>query len=194
MLLDAKSSGDFLEQVSKNPINAALIERLPSLGLPGCWLVAGCLFQTIWNVQTRRPPAEHIRDYDVFYYDASDLSYEAEDFHIKRLSQAFAELGAAIELRNQARVHLWYKAKFGQPYEPLASSTDGIDRFLISCTCIGVRCVPGAPPAVYARYGLDDLYEGILRPNPLNFHAGLFAGKAQSYLERWPWLRVDPGN
>jgi uncharacterized protein len=191
MLLDADASARVLAIVRSNPINASLLDRLPRHGLSDCWLVAGCLFQTVWNVQSGRPPAGNIKDYDVFYFDPQDLSYEAEDREIKRLESAFADLGAAIELRNQARVHLWYERRFGNPYPALRSATEGIDRFLIACTCVGVRCCAAEPPLVYASYGVEDLYAGILRPNPLNHAGALFAEKAESYKARWPWLRIE---
>ena len=188
MFLDAETAAPFLAQVRENPINAALLDRLPALGLADCWLVAGCLFQTMWNTQTGRPATEQIRDYDVFYCDPAEISYEAEDIQIRRLRAAFANLSASIELKNQARVHLWYQQRFGHAYPPLHASTDGIDRFLITCTCVGIQCSAARPQKVYASYGLDDLYAGILRPNPLNLHESLFAEKAASYKARWPWL------
>jgi uncharacterized protein len=191
MPVDADAAQGFIADVRENPINAALIDRLPTLGLDDCWLVAGCLFQTVWNRRAGRPPTENIRDYDVFYFDGADLSYEAEDFEIRRLASAFADLDATIELKNQARVHLWYRQRFGHDYPQLAACTDGIDRFLITCTCVGIRCAPGEPRAVHASYGLDQLYAGILCPNPLNMAAGRFAEKAASYQARWPWLRID---
>lgn len=194
MHVDGKQAVDFLEEVRDNSINAALIDRLPALGLPDCWLVAGCLFETIWNLRSGRPPTEHIRDYDVFYFDAADLSYEAEDREIKRLSAAFADLDATIELKNQARVPLWYRQRFGWDYPALTSSTEGIDRFLVAGNCVGIRCTAGQPIAVYASYGLDDMYLGILRPNPLNHPQSRFPEKAESYRARWPWLAIEGGS
>ena len=193
MLRDDRVRDGFLAQVRLNPINAALLDRLPALGLADCWLVAGCLFQTIWNAQTGRPVAENIDDYDVFYFDGSDLSYEAEDRVVNRVAATCADLEARIEFRNQARVHLWYRQRFGHDYPRLVSSTDGIDRFLVECTCVAVRCATGLGPEVYATYGLDDMYSGILRPNGLNRSDSLFAQKAASYRRRWPWLRLEAG-
>ncbi len=181
----------FIATISQNPINAALIERLPALGLPDCWLVAGCLFQTVWNVRAGRPPAENIRDYDVFYFDGTNISYEAEDRAIRRLADATRDLGAEIELRNQARVHLWFAQRFGHEIAPLRSSVDGIARFLVECTCVGIRCTAGEAPTGYATYGLADLHAGILKPNPLNPNGNRFAEKAASYRSRWPWLRIE---
>ena len=43
---------------------------------------------------------------------------------------------------------------------------------------------------LYAPYGLDELYCGILRPNPLMDHRELFRQKAASYRDRWHWLQI----
>jgi hypothetical protein len=190
MIVNAAEATAFIAQVRENPVNAALMDRLPLLGLNDCWLVAGCLFQTIWNVRAGRPPTEQIVDYDVFYFDAGDLSYEAEDAEIKRLAVALADLDASVELRNQARVHLWYRQRFGHEYPQLRRSTDGIDRFLVECTCVGIACVAGRPPIVHATHGLEDLYAGILRPNGRNHAKSRYQEKASSYARRWPWLRI----
>ena len=168
-------------------MNAALLARLPALGLPDAWLVAGCLFQTIWNLRSDRPPGEAIRDYDVFYFDGTDLTWEAEDRVIRRVAAATAELGVTVEVRNQARVHLWYGARFGPGYPQLASSRDGIDRFLVDCTRVALRI---GDARLYAPAGLADLHAGILRPNPRNLRADRFLEKAASYRERWPRLRI----
>ena len=58
-----------------------------------------------------------VNDYDVFYFDA-DLSWEAEDRVINALRRASDQLGVRIEVRSQARVHLWYPQS-GGPYPAL---------------------------------------------------------------------------
>ena len=68
----------FIGQALQNDHNRAILERLPSLDLPDAWLVAGCLFQTVWNLQAGRMPTAGIKDYDIFYFDACDLSEQAE--------------------------------------------------------------------------------------------------------------------
>ena len=104
------------------------------------------------------------------------------------VNAAFADLEAPIEVRNQARVHLWYRDKFGAAYPQLQSARDGIDRYLIECTCIGIEAASGD---LYAPNGFGDLQQGVLRINPLNPQPGRFAEKAASYLARWPWLTID---
>jgi hypothetical protein len=36
--------------------------------LPDWYLVAGCLYQTVWNVVTGRPPEAGILNYDLAYF------------------------------------------------------------------------------------------------------------------------------
>lgn len=183
---------EFIALACRNPVNAALLRRLAEMNLPDCWLVAGCLFQTVWNVTSGREPTHSIADYDVFYFDDADLSWEAEDHVIRLVAEACADLNVEVQVRNQARVYLWYAEKFGPGYPALQSSRDGIDRFLIAGTCIGMRETPEGIE-VYAPYGLSEIAEGLLRPNPLNFRPEQFRAKAESYKARWPWLRIVDG-
>jgi len=177
----------FSAAILANPANAALLERLPALGLPQCHLVAGCLFQTVWNARSGRVPGWGISDYDIFYFDDTDLSWDAEDAVIRQVTDLAADLGILVEPRNQARVHLWYAERFGPGYPQLVSARDGIDHYLVECTCIGIEVASGA---VYAPYGLDDMAAGQLRINPANARPELFRKKAESYRVRWEWLSV----
>jgi hypothetical protein len=172
-----------------NRCNRILLERLPELDLPDAWLVGSCLFQTVWNLLGGRPPESGIRDYDIFYCDPRDLSEAAEHAINRRAQDAFAELGVALEVKNQARVHTWYPAYFGRPCPPLQSACEGIDRFLVGSTSVGLQQLWGQT-AVHAPYGLSDLYEGVLRANPSVDHGDLYEQKARDYQARWPWLRL----
>ena len=96
-----------------------LLRRLRSIGLPQWRIVAGCLYQTVWNVLTGRPRRTGIKDYDVIYFDAADLSWEAEDAVIRRVAAATRDCLGPVEVRNQARVHLWFEARFGCAYHAL---------------------------------------------------------------------------
>jgi hypothetical protein len=177
---------EFIDAVLTNPNNAAILARLPELGVRDCWLVSGALFQTIWNLRTGRPPVHGIRDYDIFYFDP-DTRPEAEAAIIARARELFADLPAAIELRNQARVHLWYEEKFGMPYPPLVRSLEGIDRFLARNSQVGLNAVG----EVYAPRGLADVARMIVRPNrTANFSETHFREKARRWQSLWPEISV----
>lgn len=179
----------FLSLIRRNPNNAAILERLPQLGLADCWLVSGALFQTVWNLRSGLPPAHGILDYDIFYFDP-DTSWEAEDRVIAHGNAIFADLDATVQIRNQARVHLWYEKKFTMPYPPLTRATDGIDRFLIHCSQVGVRPSPTGLE-LYAPKGLEDVAAMMVRPNLVaNFDEGRFLEKARRWQAAWPAVTI----
>lgn len=174
---------DFLGDVSRNPVNRHILSAWQELDLPNAWLVAGCLFQTVWNLQSRQRPDFGIKDYDIFYFDAKDLSEEAEVRTQDKVNALLGDLGVTIEVANQARVHLWYPTYFGRPYAALASAEEGIGRFLVLETCVGIR-----PGVCYAPFGLSGVYSGTLSPNPATPYPELFASKVAGYRARWPHL------
>jgi len=187
------SADRFVRDALSNRFNKTILERWSDLALPDGWLVAGCLFQTVWNLRSGAAAESQIRDYDLFYFDSRDLSEAAEQRVQARVDEVLGDLGVVVEAKNQARVHLWYLEHFGYPCPQLCSAKEGIDRFLVPATCVGLR--PGKTGwELYAPNGLGLLYEGILTPNPLTDHRVLFEEKARSYRARWPWLRVQPGN
>jgi hypothetical protein len=181
----------FVETVLTNPVNRAVLARLPELGAPDCWLVSGALFQTVWNAKTGHPPAHGIKDYDIFYFDP-DPSWEAEDIVIRRADALFADLGVEIEVRNQGRVHIWYKEKFGTDYPRMTHSTEGIDRFLCGCSMVGMRR-QGDGYEIYAPKGFADIETMTVRPNRVpNFHSERYVEKASRWRTVWPETTILP--
>lgn len=180
----------FIETAFQNSHNARLFERLVTSDLPNWILVSGSLFQTVWNVQTGRRATHGIKDYDVFYFDDHDVSWEAEDRWIKHIARDTTGLGIDVEVRNQARVHLWYEEKFGAAYPPLQSAFQGIDRFLHASCAVGLYPSTDGAIQVYAPYGLDDIFEMVLRANPLNPLDDRRAEKEAKWRALWPELKV----
>ena len=183
----------FLDLIQTNPINTALLGRLPELGLPDCWLVSGCLFQTVWNAQTGRSPTHGIKDYDLFYFEPRDLSWEAEDAVIQKSKDIFSDIQAEVQVRNQARVHIWYEEKFGAPYPPLHSSCAGINRFTTPSSMYGVSVKQSGEISVYAPHGFADTFDLVVRPNPASQAvAHVYAEKTARWMAVWPELTIIP--
>src|SRR5688572_14189628 len=103
------------EAVLASPLLGPVLARWHRVGLPDCWLVAGAIAQTIWNRAHELPPTHGIRDIDITYFDADDLSGQSEAEHEARINAEFASSGVRFDVKNQARVHLWYERKFGYP-------------------------------------------------------------------------------
>ena len=156
------------------------------------WLVfSGAVYHPVLNHLTGHPLDYGIKDYDLGYFDASDLSYEAEDAVIRRVKAAFDEpLRSMVEVRNQARVHLWFKAKFGEPYTPLSCTPQALERFASATFAVGVRLKSDDRLHIVAPFGLADLFALRLRPNPLRRTVG-FARTAADVRRRWPEVVVE---
>lgn len=175
-----------------NPTLAEVLTRAAALGLPGWYLVAGCLYQTVWNIVTGQPPEAGILDYDLAYFDASDLSWQAEDAVIRAGHELFGDLPAPVQIRNQARVHLWYEQKFGVPCPPHESTEAAIDTFEATTACLGVRLKPGGRWLVYAPHGLADVFNLTVRPNPVLAPRHVYQAKTDRWQQQWPSLTVMP--
>ncbi|HLI66029.1 MAG TPA: nucleotidyltransferase family protein [Caulobacteraceae bacterium] len=161
------------------------------LGLPDWLITSGAIYQPVLNSLTGRDADHGIKDYDLFYYDPSDLSYEAEDVVIRAAARAFPpDLAPLVEVRNQARVHLWFEAHFGEAYAPLSCSAEALSRFTSATFAVGAALEADGRLRIEAPFGLEDLFALRLRPNPLRATKG-FARTAQRALERWPELVVE---
>jgi hypothetical protein len=88
---------------------------------------------------------------------------------------AFDEpLRSKVEVRNQARVHLWFEAKFGEPYTPLSCTAQALQCFASATFAVGVRLESDDRLHIEAPFGLADLFALRLRPNPRRkFRSGL---------------------
>lgn len=177
------------------PTTMQVLQTIRELDLPDAMIFSGAIYQPVWNHLTGRAPDYGIKDYDVAYHDDSDTSYEAEDVVIQRVAAQFDEpLKSLVEVRNQARVHLWFEKKFGadEPYPPLLNSADALKRFVATAFCVGVRMEADGSLSVFAPFGLDDLFALHLRPNPLRVKgAGGWARTTGSAQARWPEITVE---
>jgi uncharacterized protein len=178
--------------LARNGMVAEVLARAATLDLPGWYLAAGSLFQTVWNVVTGRPAGDGIKDYDIIYFDGGDLSWEAEDRVIRAGRDTFAGLPVEVEIRNEARVHLWYEAKFGVPCPPFGSTEAAIDSFAATTCCLGVRLDADGRWRVYAPHGLSDVFNLVLRPNPVLAPRAVYEDKAARWRAQWPELSVLP--
>jgi hypothetical protein len=182
----------FQNVLVRNQTLAEVLTRAAVLALPGWYLVAGCLYQTVWNIVTSRSAEAGILDYDLAYFDASDLSWAGEDAVIQAGRTLFSDLPVPVQIRNQARVHLWYEQKFGAPCPPHDSTEAAIDTFEATNACLGVRLEPDERWRVYAPHGLSDVFNLVARPNPVLAPRHVYEAKITRWRREWPSLSVLP--
>lgn len=181
----------FRRIIEADPTVAAMVGAMRTFDAPDLWLVSGVLFQTVWNVLEGKPRGHGIRDYDMFYFDP-DTSEEAEDRWIKSATRHFTFAEREVQLRNQARVHLWYPAKFGVAYPKLECARDGVRQFLITACMVAVRPQSNGGAELFAPVGLDDIFDRVIRPNPLwqGPERPEYLAKAKRYMQDWPSLTL----
>ncbi|WP_300576851.1 nucleotidyltransferase family protein [Phenylobacterium sp.] len=173
------------------PSLMGVMETARDLALPDWMIFSGAIYQKALNHLTGRDPDYGLKDYDLGYFDADDLSYEAEDRAIRRAAAAYAPpLDSLVEVRNQARVHLWFEDRFGEPYEPLSSSAEALTRFTSTMFAVGARLEPDGTLRLFAPFGLSDLFALRLVPNPRRATLG-FARTAAAAQARWPELTLQ---
>jgi uncharacterized protein len=182
----------FLSAVLRNPVIDAILDRAGALELPDWWLTGGAVFQTVWNVIDGRDPAAGINDYDLFYFDAADLSEHGENGVRARAAALFTDLDATVEVCNEARVHLWYERYFGTPAQPFTDARDAIDHFVSPVCMYAVSRAADGAIAVYAPHGYDDLFGQHVRPNPGLAQPEVYAAKTERWRQEWPRLVVEP--
>ncbi|NKC21754.1 nucleotidyltransferase family protein [Ochrobactrum oryzae] len=188
----------FAQMILESPPLTDALHRLHELAgkVFEFWLVSGALYNTIWNQLTERPVLHGIKDLDIIYFDGSDLSWEAEDAVITRGADVFRDFPLPVEIRNQARVHLWFEERFGQPYAPLRSATESIERYSTIAHCVGARLAKDGEAAVgglliHAPFGLDDIFSFRIRPNRAIDNRETHEIKAARALKFWPELAVQ---
>ena len=190
--VSADLEGRLEEIVRGTPTLMQVLQRARDLDLPDWLIFSGAVYQRVLNRLTGRDADYGIKDYDLGYFDPADISYEAEDAVIRRVAAAFEPpVREMVEVRNQARVHLWFEGKFGEPYAPLANSAEALTRFVSPLFAVAVRLEPDDRLQIMAPFGLDDLFALRLRPNPLRPTGG-FARTAASAVARWPEIKVEP--
>lgn len=178
--------------VKQSPALMTVLQAVRQQDLPDPLLFSGAIYQTVWNALTGRADSYGIKDYDVGYYDP-DTSFAAEDRVIGQVAASLdLPLRALVEVRNQARVHLWFPDKFGHPYPPLRSTAEALRRFVCPAFAVGVRLESTGSITVMAPFGLDDVFDMRLRVNPVRGVAADWDRIVGSVTERWPELSVDP--
>lgn len=178
--------------VLATPALMAVLKHLRALALPDPLIGGGAIYNTVWNRLTGRPDWTGIKDIDVLYFDDSDLSWEAEDRVIAEMERACSDAPVPVEVRNQARVHLWYPDRFGITVPPLTSSAQALERYAATTHAVAVRLNADESLHVEAPFGFDPLFSFRMVPNPVLDSRKSFTVKAARAKSIWPEVEVVP--
>ncbi|NVK35760.1 MAG: nucleotidyltransferase family protein [Rhodobacteraceae bacterium] len=167
------------------------LEVIRSLELPDAWIVSGALYQTVWNHLTERAFDHGIKDYDIVYYDGSDTSYDAEDRVIQSVNAAAPHLAAVLEIRNQARIHLWFETRFGTPYPELSCALESLSYYAARTHAVAARLTDSGLE-IHAPFGLANVFALRLVPHYALNNRETYEAKAVRMKQLWPELTIIP--
>ncbi len=182
----------FIEEVIRSTVLYDLLKVLRDAQQPDAWLASGAIYQNVWNALTGREAGHGIKDYDLIYHDEADTSYEAEDRVITSLVESCAPLGLPVEIRNQARVHLWFPKHFGMDYPKLGCSLESLLYYASTTHSVAARLHEDDRLQIEAPFGLEAMFQMQMLPNKVLQNEETFNRKANRLTEHWPELQIFP--
>jgi len=158
--------------------------------IPNAWLGAGAIFQNVWNIMHGYDFNTYIKDIDILYWDDKDLSWESENNYMQSLSQACSNTTIPFDVKNIARIHLWYEERFGIPKTEYFSVQESISTWPVIGACMAMRMKDGVLEFI-APYGFQDMFSQNIRPNKVLVNQSIYENKALKWKEQWPMLSLE---
>lgn len=180
-----------LDVVCQNPVVVEALTKVAQLNLPNWYIGAGCIAQSVWNHYHGYQLDSFIGDIDLVYYDSQDTSFEAENAVIEQAASYFEDFPIPLDIKNQARVHLWYPEKFGYPIAPYMSTEHAITTWPTTATAIAIT-LEGPHYHIYAPFGLSDLFALKIKANKVQITQTIYEAKCQKWEKHWPKLKFEP--
>lgn len=186
-----RSEGEKLSQLVVQDAQLMRVLRAArEVDLPDWYVGAGIIRNTVWDYLHGYTGRSRLRDVDLAYFDADDISGEQG----KRATVALTEMVPEVEwdVVNQAGVHLWYESDFGHAIKPHESIEGAIATWPETATCVAVRLLPDNELLIHSPYGLADLFNMILRRNPRQVSVELFRQRyvEKRIKEKWPLVTI----
>jgi hypothetical protein len=189
--VEPELAAEFIGRVRREPWLLDALNAVAASGLPDAWIGAGVLRDVVWGQRHGGFDPAVVRDIDVAFFDAGDLSRE-RDHGAQELLGRLASM--PWEATNQAAVHTWYPGYFGGPPVPAFSCVhEAVATWPEIATCVAVRKAPGGFD-ICAPHGLADLLHGTWRRNAarVSVEQSLARLARQRVTERWPQVTVVP--
>jgi hypothetical protein len=166
------------------------LAHVRALRLHDACIGAGAVRNLVWDALHGHAEPSALSDVDVAHFDPTDLSPERD----RALQSRLHALAPATpwEVTNQAGVHLWFEAHFGHAVEPLRSLEEAVASWPEFATAVALAPREDGSLRVIAPHGLGDLFDMVVRRNPVRVSLRTYGERVASkrYAERWPRVRV----
>ncbi|MEA5595214.1 nucleotidyltransferase family protein [Rivularia sp. UHCC 0363] len=172
---------DRLQNILSNSPIGDVLPAISQLNLPDWWLAGGALRNTVWRSIFGENCKLFINDFDIAFFDENgDRDQELAAKAV--LNHLFPDY--LFDIKNQASFARWRSGR-----KIYTNTEDGIKNWLHTTAAIGVRLDSQGEWEFFTPYGLDDLFNGIIRPTPTNIDNPDAQRKADSFLQKCPCLR-----
>jgi uncharacterized protein len=184
---DCKHWQELIDVVSASELLSNVLKLARDLNLPDWWLVGGAIRDVTWHHITKTQLNMPINDIDLIYFDERHVAKQRDKMLEAKLGTV---CGVPWSVKNQARMHTAEKRA------PYAGAIEAMQKFPETISAIGVKLTPGGDVVVMNIYGLDDLFDMIIRPTPSFLQRASNADfncrvERKGWLKKWPTARIE---
>ncbi|WP_106766233.1 nucleotidyltransferase family protein [Paenibacillus faecalis] len=160
------------------------LEWVRQLELPQGCIAAGYVRNYVWDYLHGYPNRNPMNDVDILYFDPSDFQEETEKHYDAQLKQLYDPYDWSV--KNQARMHIRNED------HPYVSVAEAMKRWPETATAVGVRLDDDMNIEVIAPFGLDDLFQMVIRKSPYFKDEAYFKSRVRGkkWLDIWPQLKM----
>jgi hypothetical protein len=173
-----------LQTILANSPVGAVLPAIAQLNLPNWWLAGGAVRNTVWRSLFGENCQLIINDFDIAFFNyegdanITPQAYRSQELAAKTtLTNQFPDY--KFDIKNQASFARWRSGR--RSYN---STEEGIADWLHTATAVGVRLNTQGEWQFFTPYGLDDLFDGVIRPTPAHTNNLDAEKKADSFLQK----------
>ncbi|CAM1362827.1 conserved hypothetical protein [Tenacibaculum litoreum] len=181
--MKADFTTEFITIIENDPWMLRILETVRNLHLPDCWIGAGFVRNKIWDYK-HNSKRTSLNDVDVIYFDKSNITKARELALEKQLKAINPTVNWSV--KNQARMHI------RNGHSPYKNCLEAISYWPETATAIAIQLNSDNQIAFIAPYGLNDLFNLVVKPTPnfdLTTYRNRIAGK--KWEDTWVKLVIE---
>jgi len=163
----------------QDPFRHLLLITLRDFKEKDLWIGGGFIRNLVWDFIHSYPLKTELGDIDVFYFDPNNTEKKTDTLIEKVLRKKLSNVNWSV--KNQARMHLHNSE------EQYKNLDDAISKFPETVSAIICKLNHKNEIEIIAPYGLDDLFQVVVRPTPhfKNSDAKMQRFKSRSEQKNW---------
>lgn len=174
---------ELIDIIIKDELIIETLTIVKNLKLNDCWVGAGFIRNKVWDILHEKRTIK-LNDIDVVFFDETNISEKLE----KEIEQKLTEIDPKIKwsVKNQARMH------FRNNHLKYINTENAISYWPETATAIAVRLNLNDKIEILAPYGLNDLFNLIVKPTP-NFDLIVFQKRVneKQWKKQWKNLKLN---